>query len=140
MSFAHFQEHSSPLFKNLNLLKLEDIIKMSNILFTHNTVNNNTPVIFRKYFDFKEMNHQHSLTNNLGNVYSIPKGSLQLPIYKTNSGKTSIKYICSITWNQILKELSTANIEKYNRDPYWINNTKVNSLKVILKKHFLESY
>ena len=33
------------LFKNLNMLKLEDIIKMSNILFTHNTVNNNTPVI-----------------------------------------------------------------------------------------------
>ena len=59
---------------------------------------------------------------------------------KTNSGKTSIKYICSITWNQILKELSIANIEKYNRDPYWINNTKINSFKVILKKHFLESY
>ena len=140
MSFAHFQEHSSPLFKNLNILKLEDVIKMNNILFTHNTVNKNTPVIFRKYFDFKEMYNQHSLINNLGNAYSIPKGSLQLPNFKTNSGKTSIKYICSITWNQILKELSIKNIEKYNQDPYWINNTRVNSLKVVLKKHFLESY
>ena len=48
MSFAHFQEHSSPLFKDLNILKLEDVIKMNNILFTHNTVNKNTPVIYRK--------------------------------------------------------------------------------------------
>ena len=122
------------------MLKFEYVTKMNTILFTHNTVDNNTPVIFRKCFDFKEMSHQHSLFNNQGNVYSIPKGSLQLPIYKTNSGKTSIKYICSVTWNQILKELSIANIEKYNRDPYWINNTKVNSLKIRLKKRFLESY
>ena len=87
MSFAHFQEHSSPLFKNLNILKLEDITKMYNILFTHNADNNNTPVILRKYFDLKEMNHPHSLINNLGNIYSIPKGPIQLPNYKTNSGK-----------------------------------------------------
>ena len=80
------------------MLKLEYVTKINTILFTHNTVDNNTPVIFRKCFDFKEMNHQNSLTNNLGNVYSIPKSSLQLPIYKTNSRKTSIKYIFSITW------------------------------------------
>ena len=86
------------------------------------------------------MYNQRSLMNNLGNAYRIPKGSLQITNYKTNSGKTSIKYICSITWNQILKELAIANIEKYNRDPYWINNTRVNSLKVILKNIFLKSY
>ena len=62
------------------------------------------------------MNHQHNLIDNLGNVYSIPKGSLQLPIYKTNSGKTSINTY--ITWNQMLKGLSIASIEKYNQDPY----------------------
>ena len=82
------------------------------------------------------MYHQYSLINNLGNVYSIAKGSLQLPNYKTNWGKTSMKYMCSITWNQILKDLSIANIEKDNRYPYWINTTKVNSLKLYQKKHF----
>ena len=111
---------------------------MSNILFIHNTVNNNAPATIRKYFYLKEMNHQHSPINNLNNVYRLPKGSLQLPIYKTNSGKTSIRYTCSIAWKQILKELSIANIDKYDRDPYWINNTRVNSL--MLKKHFLESF
>ena len=86
------------------------------------------------------MNRQHSLINNLGNVYTIPKGSPQLPNYKAYSGKESTKHICTITWNQILKELSIASVEKFNRDPYWINNTKMNNLKVVLKKHFLESY
>ena len=48
MPFAHFQEDSSPSsphFEDLNILKLEDVIEMNNILFTHNTVNNNTLVI-----------------------------------------------------------------------------------------------
>ena len=87
MSFAHFEEHSSPLLKDLNMVKLEDIIEISNILFTHSTVNNNISIIFRKYFDFKEMNQQRNLLNNVSNVYSIPKGSLQLLIYKKNSRK-----------------------------------------------------
>jgi hypothetical protein len=36
LSFAHYQEESSPLFKNLNLLKLTDIVRQNNIIFTHN--------------------------------------------------------------------------------------------------------
>ena len=149
VSFAHFQEHSSPPFKNQNMLKHEDIMKTSNILFSQNTVNNNAPIILKIYFDFKEINHQHSLINNLDNAYIISEVSLQLPICKTTSGKTSMKYICSITWNQMLKELWIANIKKYGRDPYRINNTRINSLilknsytkiTVVLKKHFLEGY
>ena len=59
ISFAHFQAHSSPLFKNLSILKLTDLIKQSNILFTHNTINHKSPSIFDKYFQFKETNHEH---------------------------------------------------------------------------------
>ena len=43
ISFAQSHDHSSPLFKELNLLKLTDIVKQSNLLFTHNAINNNTP-------------------------------------------------------------------------------------------------
>ena len=61
----------------------------------------------KKYFYLKDIIHKHSLIKNLGNVYSIPKDkdSLQLPKYKRKS-RTSIKYMCSITWSQIVKELS----------------------------------
>ena len=59
LSLAHYQEKSSPLFKNLNLLKLSDIVKQSNIIFTHNSINSNTPRIFKDYFIFEESNHQY---------------------------------------------------------------------------------
>ena len=32
------------------------------------------------------------------------------------------------------------NIEKYNRDPFWMNKTNINTFKHLLKKHFFEHY
>ena len=140
ISFAHFQENSSPFFKDLKFLKLKDIIKQSNILFTHNTINKKSPEIFKDYFSFVETDHEHDTVNSLNSIYSTPIGSLQLPNYKTKSGKTSIKYICSSSWNSILKELSRKNIKYHKQDPFWISKTNVTVLKQILKNHFLEYY
>ena len=76
MSFAHFQEHCSTLVKELKLLKLNDIIKQSNILFTHNAINGKVSDIFKDYFTFNKVDHLHNTVDNLNSVYSIPKGSL----------------------------------------------------------------
>ena len=140
ISFAHFQAHSSPLFKNLSILKLTDLIKQSNILFTHNTINHRSPSIFDKYFEFKETNHEHQTVNSLNSNYSIPNGSLVLPTYQSKTGEESIKYICCTTWNSILKDLSISNKEEYDKDPFWINHTRIGCLKKILKNHFLQYY
>ena len=140
VSFAQHREHSSPLFKELNLLKIVDIVKQSNILFTHNTINAKNPSIFKDFFIFDEQTHEHETVNALNSTYSIPTGSLILPTYRNNAGKSSIRYICCSTWNSILKDLSIVNIEKYIKDPFWINKTNINILKDILKKHFLENY
>ena len=112
MSFAHYQANASPLFKNLNVIELTDIVKNSNLLFTHNTINKNSPVVFNNIFLFNETSHPHQTVNSLTSTYSIPTGSLKLPIYRTEAGRSSIKYICSNTWNSTLKVLSTANIKK----------------------------
>ena len=130
----------SNLFKNLNLLKVTDIVKLSNIIFTHNAINNKTPTIFKDFFTFKDLNHQHQTVNGLNSIYSIPAGSILLPTFRTNSGKSSIRYICSSTWNLTLKELSMKNIEKYNKDPFWLSRMNVQTFNNILKKHFLEYY
>ena len=140
ISFANFQEYSSPLFKALNLLKLTDIVKQSNILFAHNSINNKTPHIFKDYFTLNKITHKHHTVNNLNSVYSMPAGSLELPMYRTSSGKSSTKYICASAWNSTLKDLSIKNIEKYNSDPFWLSNTNINTVKHTLKKHFLEYY
>ena len=79
ISFAHFQENSSPFFKDLKFLKLKDIIKQSNILFTYNTIYKKSPDIFKDYFWFVETDHEHDTVNSLNSIYSTPIGSLQLP-------------------------------------------------------------
>ena len=133
MSFAHFQEHASPLFRNLNLLKLTDIVKLSNIIFTHDTINGKSPSIFENYFTFHKINHQHETVNSLNSIYSLPTGSLELPIYRTESGKSSIRFICSTIWNSTLKDLSMKNSKKYNNNPFWINKINIKSQNYIAK-------
>jgi hypothetical protein len=90
LSFSHFQEHASPLFKNLKLLKLTDIVKQNNMIFTHNTLNGKTPHIFENYFVFNKTNHQHQTVNSLNSIYSLPTGSLKIPAYRTELGKSTI--------------------------------------------------
>ena len=68
ISFAQNHAHSSPLFKALDLLKLTDIVNQSNLLFTHNAINNKTPPIFKDYFKFAETKHEYKTVNNLHNV------------------------------------------------------------------------
>ena len=90
--FAHYDAHSDPLFKELNLLKLPDIINLNNILFVHNVLNNNAPIIFNDYFKFM-LQHNHNTVNNPNSQYSIPKGSLELPKINLLIGKKKHK-IC----------------------------------------------
>ena len=55
------------------------VIKQSDILFTHKALKANTLDIFEGYFTFNEVDHLHDTVNKLNFVYSIPKGSRQLP-------------------------------------------------------------
>ena len=48
--FAKFDEHSSPLFKNLNLLKLENLIYNTNSLFMYDYYRNVLPDAFTDFF------------------------------------------------------------------------------------------
>ena len=107
MTFSHYLAHTSTLFKELKILKLTDIIRSYNILFTHSTLNNKSPIIFKKYFTFKMTAHRHFSQNT---QFNIPKGSLEIPLYKTKSGQQSIKFICSTEWNQFHRQLSIQNI------------------------------
>ena len=115
-------------------------MKQNNILFTHNTINNRTPLIFKNYFTFHAVDHDHSTVNKITSTYSIPEGSLELPCYNKKVGETSTRYICSSTWNSMLKELSVKYPEKYEKDPFWISKSKIVHVKHTLKEHFLDCY
>ena len=138
ISFAHFEAHSNPLFKELSLLKLPEIMKISNIIFVHNVLNNKAPKAFENYFKFKPL-HNYNTMRNPNTIYSVPKGSLELPKTNLLVGKKSIKYIGANTWNIVLKELSRIHPVLAN-DPNWFKNLSVPQLNKLLKNHFLETY
>ena len=140
MTFSHYLAHTDPLFKELNILKLYDMIRFHNIIFTHNTLNKKSPNIFNSYFKNKLTLHHHYTINNLNTQYCIPKGSLDIPNVNTTSGEKSIKYICSKEWNLILRELSIKHFNDYENCELWLQNLKIDKLKSMLKQHFLEKY
>ena len=65
----------------MGLLKFPDIMKISNIIFVHNVLNNKAPAVFQNYFKFNPL-HEYNTIRNPNSLYSVPKGSLELP--KTN--------------------------------------------------------
>ena len=76
MSFAIKDAHTNPLFKNLEIIKLQDIITSNNVIFTHKTLNGNSPSYFNDYFQKSKPNHNYNTTRNPNSVYSIPPGSV----------------------------------------------------------------
>ena len=138
ISFSHFEAHSNPLFKNMGLLKLPDIMKINNIIFVHNVLNNKAPAVFQNYFKFKPL-HEYDTIRNPNSLYSVPKGSLELPKTNLLVGKKSTKYICANTWNTTLKELARIHPDLANNQN-WFKELSVFKLKQLLKNHFLGSY
>ena len=57
MSFADKNAHSDPLFKELKIVKLNDLIKTQNTIFVHKTLNNNSPKHFKNHFLKTKPNH-----------------------------------------------------------------------------------
>ena len=140
ISFAHFQAHTDPLFKTLKMLKVMDIVKINNVLFAHNVLNNKAPKHFKNYFTIKTINHIHQTINNPSSKYSIPKGSLTVPHINTNFGKQQIKYICSENYNSILKSLTIKHSKKASPNETWMQKTNIAKLKSLIKEHLLELY
>ena len=60
ITFSDFKAHSSPLFKNLNLLKLPDIIKLCTASFMHQYNKGTLPENFNNSFTSVRSKHQYS--------------------------------------------------------------------------------
>ncbi len=90
-----YDEHTSPLFKNLGLLKLFDIIRMSNLLFMHDFYKKKLPTVFNDFF--LPICDSHKFGTRLA-----IKISYCMPIVRTNYGKFSIRSKGPHTWNEIV--------------------------------------
>ena len=131
MSFANKNAHTDPLFKQLEITKLNDTITTNNITFVHNTLNGKSPSYFDNFFTKVKPQHNYNTNRNTNSIYSIPPGSLAIP-KETNT----LKNKCIEDWNKMLKILTNPTLNQNE----WLINTKIQELKKLLKKHFLNSY
>ena len=94
MTFFTFDEHTSPLFKKLNNIKLYDLVSYHIAVFMYRFKNSLPPPVFYAFFSKVSDIHQY-------NTRSAAKPLYNLPRVRTNYGKFSISFQGPKIWNLI---------------------------------------
>ena len=116
ITFSDFNAHSSPIFKDLKVLKLQDNVKIHNCLFVHDFLNNQLPDCFDNYF---------VLLSDLRDIKTKASklGCLFVPHYRTTKfGLKSLTPKCIDAWNSCSFNLNT-NLKDISRFEFKIKLT-----------------
>ena len=106
MTFCKFDEHSSPLFKQTNILKLSDLIKFQISIFMYKFHKNQLPAVFDSYFLSISKVHNYSTRLSSTHAYALPKA-------RTNCGKFRTKFIGAKVWNALDADLKTLSFRTF---------------------------
>ena len=132
MARAGFNAHTNPLFKSLEILKIEDQITLLNCLFVHDYLNGKLPKSFNNTFTkLSDVPIIVGSTNTTINTIKSDLGCLLLPHVSTSTyGLNSLYRNSIVDWNTYVKLFKQHNI---------IIMTK-NELKNNIKKHMNSTY
>ena len=83
ITFSHYKDHTNPLFINLKIVKLHDLVFLLSAIFMYNFHNNNLPELFNSFF--LAVQHSH-------NTRSASNFSYFIPNIRTNYGKFNIGF------------------------------------------------
>ena len=127
VSFADNSEntvHTCDLYKNLKLLKFNDLVTLKNMLFIHDYFNKKLPESFSNYFQLSKDMHGHSTRNaSICHIF-IPQ------IESVKYGRKSFKLKAITAWNALCDKF---------QDQNFINLSKP-KLKKIIIDHLLSKY
>ena len=105
LSLITFADHSSSpynhhvdIYKDLRLLKLNDLITLKNLLFVHDYFNNNLPDSFADYFTLSRNTHNHRTRNSTRGLLHVP------PSNSVRFGDNSFKLKAIHAWNLAVNE------------------------------------
>ena len=103
ISFSEPKSHSEPLFKSLNLLKLNDVIELQILSFVYQWSHRLLPPCFSEYFKFTSSVHSYSTRQS-------SKRNLYLAsVNTTQYGLRSLKFTGPRLWNALPTSLTTSN-------------------------------
>ena len=109
---------SDPLFRELGILKVQDIYKLTTLKFVYESLNKLNPNQFHTYYNYPAVVH---------NTAANRDNSLNPPMVRTVTyGIKALKYSGCILWNNLSMDVRNA-VSKN------VFNTKI-------KKHIIDSY
>ena len=73
MTFSIFHEHSSPIFKHLNIVKLRDLVFLNIAVFMKKLQNRRLPSVFDTFFTQVNERHNYKIRSASNNSYTLPK-------------------------------------------------------------------
>ena len=123
VTFSDFNSHTNPLFTDLKILKVDDVIKLNLLKFIYEFKHDLLPSEISNIFEYNTDIHNYNTRS------TINQGLFIHVIVSTKYCTESIKYQGPLLWNDLSKIIPS------------INETHtLTSFKNIIKKHFLSVY
>ena len=139
LTFADFDAHANPLFIELKILKIHDVIKLQQLKLAYEYCNNLIPSDLHTLFHCTFDSHPSSLPI----LKSHHNSCLSLPTVKTlYHGTKSLRFQCVLLWNHFRtktipireKQLTTGKNVNFNLD--WKKIFNIHQFLRVIKKHF----
>ena len=127
ISFSDFRAHTAPICQELKLLRLNEFIKLQNILLIHDFRNNNLPASFSDYFDKENL----SWAETRAESQALTKVAFASNYNQIKYGRKSITHTSINIWNRFAKHVFP------NLDMTALSRNK---MKAIVTDHFLKTY
>ena len=109
ITFTSFNDHSSPLFKDLRVVKLFDIIALQLAVFMYKFHNKLLPPVFDHYFNPVRNVHSYNTRLSSKMTYAIPKA-------RTNYGIFNIRFQGAKVWNDISDDLKLLPLKHFKKN------------------------
>ena len=94
ITFSHFQDHTSPLYRTLKIIKLFDVIFLHLAIFMHKFHHHLLPSVFDSFFTPINKVHKYNTRLSSKMSYSLPKA-------RTNYGIFNIRFQGVKVWNSL---------------------------------------
>ena len=109
ITFFRFFEHTSPLFKDLNVIKLFDEVTVHIAVFMYKFKNELLPTNFNVFF-FTSIKETHNYNTRLSSrmTYALPKT-------RTNYGIFNIRYRGAKIWNDISDNFKLLSLKQFKK-------------------------
>ena len=109
ITFSRFDEHSTPLFRLLNIVKLSDLVIFYTAVFMFKFHNNSLPSSFDTFFSSVADIHTYKTRSAANQSYYLPRA-------RTNYGIFNIRFQGPKVWNSLDKNVKSTSYRKFKEN------------------------